>query len=178
MTNKNEMASTSDEHMREILETLLADDEDITARAVARLHPSIKAASSITRSDSRSRLLAEYQQRQSEYRRWRGRVAKRSGADTAASLADKDIRIAELEATVQLLTASHLAMLRAVGELGGFSKWARFYEQYRDVRDKLAELGAIPAATVSVMPAEEPGRLEQQNGDNRMRALVAQRGKQ
>ena len=40
MTNNNEMASASDEQMREILETLLADDEDITARAVARLHPS------------------------------------------------------------------------------------------------------------------------------------------
>lgn len=158
MTNNNEMASASDEQMREILETLLADDEDLTARAVARLHPSIKAASSITRSESRSRLLAEYQQRQSEYRRWRGRVAKRSGADTAASLADKDIRIAELEATVQMLTASHLAMLRAVGELGGFSKWARFYEQYSEARDKLIELGAVPAATVSPMEPSSRAR--------------------
>jgi hypothetical protein len=162
MIELNETTSSSDDdQMREILETLLAEDEDITARAVARLHPSINAASSITRSESRSKLLAEYQQRQAEYRRWRGRVAKRSGADTAASLADRDIRIAELEATVQLLTASHLAMLRAVGELGGFSKWARFYEQYRDARDKLAELGAIPEATVSPMPAESPkGRGE------------------
>lgn len=157
MTESNETTpSSDDDQMREILETLLANDEDITARAVARLHPSINAASSITRSESRSKLLAEYQQRQTEYRRWRGRVAKRSGADTAASLADKDIRIAELEATVQLLTASHLAMLRAVGELGGFSKWARFYEHYRDARDKLAELGAIPEATVSPMPADSP----------------------
>jgi hypothetical protein len=161
MTEPNETTPSSDDNqMREILETLLADDEDITARAVARLHPSINAASSITRSESRSKLLAEYQRRQTEYRRWRGRVAKRSGADTAASLADKDIRIAELEATVQLLTASHLAMLRAVGELGGFSKWARFYEQYRDARDKLAELGAIPEAAVSPIPVESPKRRQ------------------
>ena len=83
--------SSDDDQMREILETLLADDEDITARAVARLHPSIKAASSITRSESRSRLLAQYQLRQADYRQWRARVAKRSGADTAASLADKDV---------------------------------------------------------------------------------------
>ncbi|ABB08578.1 hypothetical protein [Burkholderia lata] len=155
MTDKNEMVSAGDEPMREILDVLLADDENITARAVARLHPSIKAASSITRSESRSRLLAEYQQRQSEYRRWRGRVAKRSGTDTAASLADKDIRIAELEATVQLLTASHLAMLRAVGELGGFSKWAKFYEAYRDARDKLVGIGAVPSATVDSLPTEK-----------------------
>lgn len=144
MTDDRDIALTAEEQMREILETLLADDRDITARAVARLHPSIKAASSFTRSASRSRLLAEYQQRQSEYRRWRGRVAKRSAADTATSLADKDIRIAELEASVQLLTASHLAMLRVVGELGGFSKWAKFYEHYRGAQDKLGELGAIP----------------------------------
>ncbi|MFM0016536.1 hypothetical protein PQR46_38845 [Paraburkholderia sediminicola] len=159
MTEPNETTPSSDDNqMREILETLLADDEDITARAVARLHPSINAASSITRSESRSKLLAEYQQRQTEYRRWRGRVAKRSGADTAASLADKDIRIAELEATVQLLTASHLAMLRAVGELGGFSKWAKFYEQYRDARDKLVEIGAVPAATVSSVASDRQAK--------------------
>ena len=151
MTESNEIAPSNDNEMREILEMLLADDEDITARAVARLHPSINAASSITRSEPRSKLLAEYQQRQTEYRRWRGRVAKRSGADTATSLADKDIRIAELESSVQLLTASHLAMLRAVGELGGFSKWAKFYEPYQEARDKLAELGALPEATVSTM---------------------------
>lgn len=150
--------SSDDGQMREILETLLADDEDITARAVARAHPTIKAASSITRSESRSQLLAQYQQRQADYRRWRIRIAKRSGADTAASLADKDIRIAELEATVQLLTASHLAMLRAVGELGGFSKWAKFYEYHRDTRDKLAELGAIPVASASAMQAERDGK--------------------
>lgn len=167
MTNNNEMASAGDEQMREILETLLADDEDITARAVARLHPSIKAASSITRSDSRSQLLAEYQQRQSEYRRWRGRVAKRSGADTAASLADKDIRIAELEATVQLLTASHLAMLRAVGELGGFSKWAKFYEQYREARDTLIELRAVPAATVSSMKPDSRAKPAPTSGQRK-----------
>lgn len=49
-------------------------------------------------------------------------------------------------------------MLRAVGELGGFSKWAKFYEQYREARDKLAELGAIPTAPVTTMPASEPKR--------------------
>ncbi|SEK12433.1 hypothetical protein [Paraburkholderia diazotrophica] len=154
MTDNTGSVSASDEQMHEILERLLAADDDITARAVARLHPTINAASSITRSELRSRLLAEYQQRQADYRRWRGRVAKRSGADTAASLADKDARIAELEAAVQLLTASHLAMLRAVGELGGFSKWVKFYEQYREARDKLAGFGAIPAAPVAAMPAE------------------------
>jgi len=155
MTNNVGIEPTSEEQMREILEALLAEDRDITARAVARLHPSIKAASSFTRSPSRSRLLAEYQQRQVEYRRWRGRVAKRSSADTAASLADKDIRIAELEADVQLLTASHIAMLRVVGELGGFTKWAKFYEHYRGAHEKLRSLGAIPLPTIPPVPLRE-----------------------
>jgi len=158
MIEYTEMSLDCDEKLLEILEALLADDRNITARAVARLHPSLKAASSFTRSASRRRLLAEYQQRQSEYRRWRSRAAKHSSADTARALASKDIQIAELEATVQLLTASHLAMLRAVGELGGFSKWAKFYEQYREAQDKLVALGAVPAATVNTIEVNSQAR--------------------
>ena len=144
MTEREHTMQEHDPKMREILDAMLANDEDITARAVTRLHPSIKAASSITRNEARSLLLAQYQERQTEYRRWRGRVGKQSGADTAAALEQKEYRIVELEQNTQFLIASHLAMLRAVGAMGGFSKWAQFYEQYRDVRDKLAELGAMP----------------------------------
>lgn len=154
MTKHERTILEHDSEMIEILETLLAADQDITARAVARLHPSIKAASSITRNEARSKLLARYQERQAEYRRWRGRVGKKSSAEAAAALEQKEHRIAELEKSVQMLTASHLAMLRAVGEMGGFSKWAHFYEQYREVRDSLAGLGAIPEATVTTKPAD------------------------
>lgn len=151
-------AAVADEQMRGVLEVLLANDDDITARAVARLHPAISAASSITRSPARSRLLAEYQERQAQYRRWRGRVSHTSAADAASSLADKDIRIADLEATVQLLTASHLALLRTVGEMGGFAKWAKFYEHHQVARDRLADIGAIPSALVSTLPTSTPRR--------------------
>ena len=144
-----------DPQMREILEAMLVNDQDITARAVARLHPTIQAASSITRSEARSQLLVQYQERQSQYRRWRGRVGKQSSVDTAAALEQKEHRIAKLEANVQLLTASHLAMLRAVGELGGFNKWAKFYEDYREARDKLTALHAIPNATVIAINSDE-----------------------
>lgn len=133
-----------DAEMREILETLLADDQDITARAVARLHPRINAASSITRSETRSALLADYQERQNEYRAWRGRVGKQSTVETAAVLAKKDRRIAELENSVQILTSSHLALIRAVGAMGGFSKWAQFFEKHQETRKVLVELGAMP----------------------------------
>lgn len=145
-----------DPEMRRVLDDLLSRDEDITARAVARLHPQIKAASSITRSKERSRMLAQYQERQAEFRRWRGRPGKLSGDAAASALADRDVRIAELESQVALLTASHVAMIRAVGELGGFSKWAQFYESYSGSRDRLVQLGALPEATVESLPQRRP----------------------
>lgn len=145
-------AAESDQEMHQVLEDMLNRDEDITARAVARLHPRIYAASSITRSANRSLMLAQYQARQAEFRRWRGRPSKLSGTAAAGALADRDVRIAELESQVALLTASHVAMIRAVGELGGFSKWAQFYELYRASRDRLAQLGALPSAKVGSLP--------------------------
>jgi hypothetical protein len=138
-----------DEPMLRILESLLERDVDITARAVARLHPSLKAASSITRSESRSTLLAQYRLRQNEFRRWRGRVGKRAGDQNAATLVDKQSRIDQMETMVALLTASHVALLRSLGELGGFAKWAAFYERFREARDALQKIGAIPAENES-----------------------------
>lgn len=129
--------------MRLILEALLADDVNITARAVARLHPSIQAASSITRSEARSKLLADYQRQQLAYRGWRIRAGKQSSVSMAAALAQKEQRISELETNLRILTASHVAMLRAVGAMGGFSKWAQFFDKHQDVQVKLVELGAM-----------------------------------
>lgn len=148
--------SDSDPEMRRVLDDLLSRDEDITARAVARLHPRINAASSITRSAERSHMLAQFQKRQAEFRRWRGRPGKLSGVAAASALADRDVRIAELESQVALLTASHVAMIRAVGELGGFSRWAQFYESYSGARDQLAQLGALPEAAVESLPLRKP----------------------
>jgi hypothetical protein len=138
-----------DEFMLRILESLLERDIDITARAVARLHPSLKAASSITRSESRSTLVAQYRRRQNEFRRWQGRVGKRAGDQNAAALVDKQSRIDQMETMVALLTASHVALLRSLGELGGFAKWATFYERFREARDALQKIGAIPAENES-----------------------------
>ena len=150
MIERKKAMQEHDAEMKKILDELLANDLEITARAVARLHPSIKAASSITRSEARSRLLSEYQERQREYRRWQGRIGKQSAADTVAALAQKNQRIAELEANVRLLTASHVAMLRAVGAMGGFRKWAQFFDQYQEVRNKLEKLSAMPDNVIPI----------------------------
>lgn len=133
-----------DAEMRAVLETLLAEDLEITARAVARLHPTLKAASSITRSDTRNGLLAEYRQRQLEYRKWRGRAGKTSKEDLAAALVIKDQCIAELESKVLLLTTSHVALLRAVGAIGGFAKWANFFKEQQTILRNLDKYGALP----------------------------------
>jgi hypothetical protein len=140
-----------DPEMEKILDKMLENDEDITARGVIRRHSTLKAASSITRNQSRSTLLAKYQMRQEEFRGWRKRLAKRSKGGAAMDMADKDIRIAELERQVELLIASHVAMIRAVGELGGFSKWARFYDSYKSLREELTTMGALPKASISTI---------------------------
>lgn len=140
MNNETEILGDTEREMLRVLERLLAEDAEITARAVARLHPTLKAASSITRNSARSALLAQFQARQAEFRRWRSRTTKQSASDSAATLAALDRQVSDHEAAVQLLTASHVAMLRAVGELGGFAKWAQFYESYAAVRSKLEAL--------------------------------------
>ncbi|MBI4996677.1 MAG: hypothetical protein HZC22_07215 [Rhodocyclales bacterium] len=144
--------SQGDESLIKVLDDLLDRDEDITARAVARLHPSIGHASTITRNPYRADLLAQYQAKQREVRSHIGRMAKRSKEKVAADLASKDIRIAELERQVDILRASHLAMIRAVGELGGMRIWLRFFEDHRSIRDELHKLQAMPDAVVTNMP--------------------------
>ncbi|MNT65279.1 hypothetical protein D3C72_2032480 [compost metagenome] len=44
-------------------------------------------------------------------------------------------------------------MIRVVGELGGFSKWAAFYEHYAAARAQLEALGALPVATITALPS-------------------------
>lgn len=158
MTEIEKITNKTDTEMQAILEELLASDHNITARAVARLHPAFKAASSITRSATRKKLLAEYQERQQKYRYWRRRAGKQSIESTSNLLAQKELRIAELEANVRLLTASHVAMLRAVGEMGGFRKWAQFFEKHQEVLAELKSLDAMPDSVVS-FPNEENPRL-------------------
>lgn len=158
MTNKSKGAappSTEDEsesashfEMEKILQEMLEKDEDITARGVIRRHTSLKAASSITRSNERKDLLANYQARQAEFRGWRKRLAKRSKDSTALSMAEKDVLITEFKHQIELLTASHVAMIRAIGELGGYTKWAQFFGSYKGVLEMLTSMGAMPEAEV------------------------------
>ena len=53
-------------------------------------------------------------------------------------------RLDEVEAHNQLLIASHRAMLRAVGELGGTRAWLRLFATQPDALTSLEEIGALP----------------------------------
>jgi hypothetical protein len=138
------MVDESNKDLTLVLEKLLEEDTEITARAVARLHPSLANASAITRNEERQRLVAQYQERQRALRGWQSRLNKQSRDKTASELAKKDHRISELQAQVAALADSHVAMIAAVGEMGGMAKLVKFYERYRDIRNRLHELGALP----------------------------------
>jgi hypothetical protein len=146
--------------MIRILQEMLDSNETISARAVARRHPSLKHASSITRSSARSDLLSCFQMQQNQYRTWQERMPKRSHEQLAGQLAQKDSRIAELERQVEVLRVSHLAMIRTVGELGGMSKLLKLYERYREVRSELDKMAVLPLGEV------KPFELERRTGVN------------
>jgi polyhydroxyalkanoate synthesis regulator phasin len=128
-----------------VLDAMLACDADITAREVARRHPAMASASTITRHPERRQLLTNYQQRQDELRQWKGRLSKTSKGETAARLASQQARIDALETTVQTLTQGHLALIAAVAQVGGMGKLAKYYEQFSEVRNRLLDAGALPA---------------------------------
>lgn len=151
----------ADPEMERNLAEMLEADETITARSVARRHPAIKHASSITRIPVRSDLLARYQDRQKQFREWQQRMPKRSRDQIAAQLSQKDSRIAELERWVEILRISHLAMIRTVGKMGGISKLLKLYEGYRDVRSELDRLGVLPHGEVKQFEVEHGTKVSE-----------------
>lgn len=143
---RNSEAEQRDRTFIAILDTMLQENETITARAVARRLEGVDHASSITRDSWRNATLAEWQSRQAELRRMIERTDKSSKSNLAAALERKDARIRELEEQIALLTASHRAMIHAVGEMGGMRAWSRFFENYQTVQEELHRIGATPTA--------------------------------
>jgi hypothetical protein len=146
-------AAQGDVEMITILEAMLEEDQTVTARAVARKHSQLGHASSITRHAGRSSLLADYQERQRQYREWRARAPKKSRDNLAAALAERDHRIAELERQVSALRVSHLPISRTVGELGGMSKLLKLYSTYSELHKELMALSALPESKLHEFPA-------------------------
>ena len=134
----------SHEELKSVLEGMVTSNEDITARAVSRLHSTVKDASGITRHPERREIREQYQARQAVLRKVRGQV-QRSGTAVAADKLQVALeRVRQLEEAQAARVASHLAMIHAVAELGGTAKLQRFYKQYADIRDRLAREGSLP----------------------------------
>ncbi|MFP3492861.1 hypothetical protein SB759_01440 [Pseudomonas sp. SIMBA_059] len=119
-----------DDNLLSVLESMLEHDERITAHAIVRRMENIGAVSTLTRDIFRRNLIAHYQQLQTTRNQWVERAKKNSQKRLIASLAMKDERIEDLERQVTLLTASHKAIILAVGELGGVRAWQRFFAHY------------------------------------------------
>ncbi|WP_230015863.1 hypothetical protein [Pseudomonas chlororaphis] len=132
---RDEQAALLDERIAQALESMLEQDTDITHRAVVRAIEGLSAPSSITRDNYRRSLVEFYQATQAERRQWVKRVQKVSQTNVVAQLAAKDHRIEELERQIAILTASHKAMILAVGEMGGMTAWRRFFEGYEHAWD-------------------------------------------
>lgn len=132
-----------DTELIQILEILLEQDENISARAVARLHTRIGHASTITRSPKRMALLKAYQDKQDELRHLISRLKKVSQTDTTRMLLERDERIAQLKNQCENLVAAHSMLFRQVCEMGGTRKLGEFYVQFREMRDSLKAVGAF-----------------------------------
>lgn len=76
-------------------------------------------------------------------------------------MAEKDVLIGQLKRQVELLTASHVAMIRLVGEFGGYTKWAQFFVGYKGVLEMLANMGAMPQAEVSTIKKAPRSRRDE-----------------
>ena len=140
---------------RSLLATLaemLDDNETISARAAARRMGNIDHASTLTRDAWRAAVTADFQEEQARVRRQVEKADKSSRTNLSAALAREQARVVELEGNVALLTASHHALILAVGELGGLRAWSRFFENYRSAIDGLRDLGALPVAEVLPLP--------------------------
>lgn len=132
------------EELKAVLDGLLERNEDVTARAVARLHSCVKNASGIVRHSERQQILKQYQARQNELRKVASKLHRSGTAAAAVKLQASSERVRELEENEAARIASHLAMIHAVAEMGGTAKLQQFYKRFSNVRDALVREGSLP----------------------------------
>ncbi|NRQ18466.1 hypothetical protein [Ensifer sesbaniae] len=135
--------------LEEILEAMVADDEDISVRAVCRRSDGVfRHATDITRIESRRGMVEAAIKKQKAVRSVVERSSKKSPAELERLAAMKTADIDQLQTDKELLIASHRAMILAVAEAGGFPAWKRFFEGYQAAVDRLEKIGSLPEASV------------------------------
>lgn len=134
----------SDEsRLKEILGDLLEKNEDVTARAVARALG--VAPSTITRKSERARLVEQFRQNQQHLRNLLAKADKTSKGNLVSQIADRDRELEKLKRKIEVLTASHKALMLAVLEHGGIAGYWRFFEAYDGIKHELEAMGATPS---------------------------------
>ena len=141
------------EELADILNTLLTDNIDITAREVARRHSTLKNPSAFTRNEARSALIAAPQieklLQQAAQAQQQGVRKIVAGGGGAGSLQDQaagyrqDIK--RLEAQLTHMVAAHAGLIRAVQMAGGGPALERFWRDYKAVGDAVHSLSAANA---------------------------------
>ncbi|MDH0614128.1 MULTISPECIES: hypothetical protein [unclassified Agrobacterium] len=135
--------------LEELLEAMIAEDEDITVRAVCRRSDGVfKHATDITRNEARHRMVKTAITKQEIIRTAVNRSSKKSRAELENLVAMKNAEIAQLQADKELLIASHRAMILAVAEMGGFPTWRRFFDRYQATIDQLENMRSLPDANL------------------------------
>jgi hypothetical protein len=143
-----------DQRLDEILQRVLNDNIDISARSVIREADSpFKHASDVTRQPKRKALLDRYQTRQLELRDLIEKTDKQSRTHLQAKVARLTQENEVLKGERDLLVASHKAMLLAVGEMGGITAWRKFFPAWEETREQLKQLQALPNAEVYSTPS-------------------------
>jgi len=141
--------------LEEILEAMLLDDAEVTARGVARRAGSpFRHPSDITRVAERKRLLDSYREQQAKLRAVKERTDKQSRTNLALRIAKLEDDKSTAEAERDVLIASHKAMLLAVGEMGGMAAWKRFFTAWEATRESLSRMGALPPTDVQPLPSK------------------------
>jgi hypothetical protein len=165
---RSHRALFGDDRIRSACDQMLEANEKLTARAVAR-RAGIGAASSITRDPVRRAMLEGFQREQDKRNDWVKRAKKQSLAKTENQLNRQAITISQFEQLLQLLVASHKAVLMGIDAVGGTREWLRFFRSYRDgiLVEALRVVGAIPEP-LSLPEAERLiGRKPTTNGKDR-----------
>jgi len=144
------------EKLELILKKMLDGNITISARSITRLNDSpFKHASDLTRNPDRRSLVEAYQSRQQELRALIEKTDKSSRTNLQARVARLEKENELLKEELELLVASHKAMLLAVGEMGGMAAWRRFFPTWEETRKQLGQLRALPTAEVTELSGRQ-----------------------
>lgn len=150
------LADADNSELLQILEQLLHENVDISAREVIRRHSTLKHATAITRNEARTQLVAEWKDLQTLARSIAVDPAPAKGPSLGQQLDESKVRIKQLEGQVRALVASHAACVRAVYKHGGARSLQKFWTEYDQIGQTLRELGAVPeSAEVLPFPTGE-----------------------